>query len=137
MKANLVFDSIFAKTGLPTLKRVLDLSSLRQKVTAGNIANVQTPGYQAREIDFAGELKKLVTKDTLEGTRTDPAHIPVGEHKQGRFLISRSKASAEGTPINVEAEMAALAETQIWYQMGTTLARKKFETLRLAIKGDR
>jgi len=63
MKANIVFNSVIAKTGLPTLKRVLDLSSLRQKVTAGNIANAQTPGYRPREVDFEGELKKLVTKD--------------------------------------------------------------------------
>jgi flagellar basal-body rod protein FlgB len=137
MKANLVFDSIIAKTGLPTLKRTLDLASLRQKVTAGNIANAQTPGYKPREVDFAGELKKLVTEDRLKGVRTDPAHIPVGEAKRGRFLVTRSKSATEGTPLNVEAEMAALAETQIWYQMGTTLARRKFEALRLAIKGER
>ena len=137
MKANIVFNSVIAKTGLPTLKRVLDLSSLRQKVTAGNIANAQTPGYRPREVDFEGELKKLVTKDQLQGTRTDPAHIPVGEQKRGRFLVSRKASAGEGPAINIEAEMAALAETQIWYQLGTTLARKKFETLKLAIKGDR
>ena len=61
----------------------------------------------------------------------------MGEQKRGRFLVSRKASAAEGPAINVEAEMAALAETQIWYQLGTTLARKKFETLKLAIKGDR
>lgn len=137
MKANLVFDSVISKTNLPTLKRVLDLSSLRQKVTAGNIANAQTPDYRPRKVDFEGELKKLTQPDTLEGARTDPAHLPVGQTRRGRFLVSRSEAGEPGSLLNVEAEMAALAETQIWYQLGTTLARKKFESLRLAIRGDR
>jgi flagellar basal-body rod protein FlgB len=137
MSNNLITDSIIAKTGLPTLKRVLDLASLRQKVTAGNIANAQTPGYAPRQVDFDGELKKLVTRDHLQGVLTDEGHIPLGENKPGRFLVSRGKPASDAAPLNVEAEMAALAETQIWYQMGTTLAKKKFDLLRLAIKGDR
>lgn len=137
MNTNLVFDSVIAKTGLPTLKRALDLASLRQKVTAGNIANAQTPGFVPRHVDFEGELKKLVTKDRLKGVLTHEGHLPVGEPKPGRFLVSARKTNEAAGTLDVEAEMAALAETQIWYQMGTTLAKKKFEALRLAIRGDR
>jgi flagellar basal-body rod protein FlgB len=137
MNTNLIFDSVIAKTGLPTLKRALDLASLRQKVTAGNIANAQTPGFAPRQMDFDGELKKLVTKDRLKGVLTNVGHLPIGENKPGRVLVTKKKA-ADGAPdLDVESEMAALAETQIWYQMGTTLAKKKFESLRLAIRGDR
>ena len=138
MDTNIIAGAVLKKTGLPVIKRTLDLASLRQKVTAGNIANAQSPGYKPRHIDFAGELKKLVSREGLQGVRTHDGHIPLGQNRRGRILVTRKDTGSDGRPaVNVEEEMAALAETQIWYQLGTTLARKKFAGLRLAIRGER
>jgi len=139
MSDNLIRDAVLAKTSLPTVKRALDLAALRQKITAGNMANASTPGYRRRAVDFEGELRKLVEPDRLAGVRTDPHHIPIGASKDEPFRVT---AEQEGQTnginnVDVEKEMVDLARTQIWYQLGTTLARRKFSGLRLAIKGQR
>lgn len=44
-------------------QEALNLRAQRQEVLAANIANADTPGYQARDIDFASELKKSCNVD--------------------------------------------------------------------------
>jgi flagellar basal-body rod protein FlgB len=139
MENNLIHNAIIAKTGIPTVKRTLDLASLRQKITAGNISNSQTPNYKRRTVDFDRELKRLEKAEGLAGTRTHESHIAIGDKRGRAFEIKTDRTSPVQSinNVDVESEMVALAETQIWYQLGTTLARKKFSALRLAIKGER
>jgi flagellar basal-body rod protein FlgB len=139
MENNLIHDAIIARTGIPAVKRTLDLASLRQKVTAGNISNAQTPNYRRRTVDFDRELKRLVQPDGLAGTRTHTSHIAIGGQRGRAFTVGTDRKSPVHSinNVDVESEMVALAETQIWYQLGTTLARKKFSALRLAIRGER
>ncbi|MBD3258580.1 hypothetical protein GF377_09125, partial [candidate division GN15 bacterium] len=49
---------IFNKVNVPRFEKFLNLTSLRHRLTSSNIANVSTPGYQARRIDFKAELAK-------------------------------------------------------------------------------
>ena len=46
-----------------TLSRALDLTSLRQSLVSQNVANIDTPGYQARDIDFRQELQRALGED--------------------------------------------------------------------------
>jgi flagellar basal-body rod protein FlgB len=139
MADNLVHSAVIERTGIPTIKRTLDLASLRQKITAGNVANAQSPGYRRRAVNFAAELKRLVQPDRLAGVRTHPEHLPIGETPHGPFKVRIETGRSAGAinNVDVEQEMAALAESQVWYQLGTTLTRKKFSGLRLAIRGER
>lgn len=139
MSQNIIRDAVIAKTSIPTVKRMLDLASLRQKITAGNMANAATPGYRRRSVDFAGELRKLVEPERLAGVRTDENHIPIGQRKDDPFPVEVDRQGNDNgvNNVDVEQEMVDLARTQIWYQLGTTLAQRKFNSLRLAIKGER
>ena len=137
MDNNLIHNAIISKVGIPRIKKMLDLASIRQKITAGNMANVQTQGYERRYVDFDSELKKLVKPERLAGVRTHSSHIAIGRQRDGGIKIHSDKSRSSESPnnVNVEQEMADLAQTQMWYQLGTTLARKKFSGLRLAITG--
>jgi flagellar basal-body rod protein FlgB len=139
MASNLIHSAVIARTGIPTVKRTLDLASLRQKITAGNIANAESPAYRRRALDFAAELKRLVQPSRLAGVRTHADHLPIGETHAAPFKVRTEQRGTAGAinNVDVEQEMAALAEAQVWYQLGTTLARKKFSGLRLAIRGER
>ena len=64
------------------LAKYLDLSATRQSLVTGNIANVDTPGYHTRDIDFHGELERALQSDGLETTE------PVVREVQG--LIART-----------------------------------------------
>ena len=51
---NFLFDGV----GVPTYQKFLDLASIRHKLISGNVANVSTPGYKARDIDFDSEFER-------------------------------------------------------------------------------
>ncbi len=80
-------------------QEALNLRAQRQEVLAANIANADTPGYQARDIDFASELKKVMQRGRDETsvvalTMTSTQHIPAqaltppSTELQYRFRIS-------------------------------------------------
>ena len=61
-------------------QEALNLRAQRQEVLAANIANADTPGYQARDIDFASELKKVMQRgrdatSVVALTMTSTQHI--------------------------------------------------------------
>ena len=47
------------------LEKMLDVSSVKHKVIANNIANVNTPGYKKMEVSFADQLEKVLNKDSM------------------------------------------------------------------------
>ena len=65
------------------LTRALDLTSLRQRVVSENIANIDTPGYQTCDVDFASEFQRALSGDgSDEGTGTVAVHILRGLARQ-------------------------------------------------------
>lgn len=79
------------QTNIPFLKKVLDVSSLKQKVIASNIANASTPGYKPKDIDFEKELKTFLNQSKTNGKRTNPA----GLLKVGKNLFRTSANSGD------------------------------------------
>ncbi len=133
MIKNIVLD----KSGFPLLEKFLDVSSFRHKLISGNIANVSTPGYRSSDVDFHGELKKALGNDGhLEMATTNPNHLH-GRHSADsapEIIVDKSKESNGINNVNIDKEMAGLAENQIYYSTGARLLANKFVALRNAIK---
>lgn len=112
----------------------------RQDVLAQNVANADTPGYQAHDIApiaFGDALK--------QATAMSPAVTQAG-HLSGKIAdgaAAKVKAlvpwevSPDGNGVVLEQQMTALAETQANYQMATELYRKQVAMLKLAIGSNR
>lgn len=135
MITNMVFD----KSGVPLLQRFLNLSSLRQKLISGNIANVSTPGYQSKDIDFHGELNKAVkNKGGLKVVATHPNHIPVGKTPQSgpEVTVDKTGESNGINNVNIDEEIANQAQNQIYYSIGARLLSLKFQGIRKAIQSN-
>ena len=80
-------------------QEALNLRAQRQEVLAANIANADTPGYQARDIDFASELKK-VTPPTAELQYRIP-----------------DQPSLDGNTVDMDRERTQFADNSLQYQM--------------------
>ncbi|MGB7584694.1 MAG: flagellar basal body protein [Terriglobales bacterium] len=102
------------------LEKVLDVSSERQQLVAANMANVDTPGYQTKDIDFHGELQKAVTDGQAN-------FMPVVRSVQG--LLERP----DGNNVSMDREGLLLAETQLQFGLGVQLLHHEFSNLFLAI----
>ena len=103
------------------LEHYLDLVAFRQALISSNLANVDTPGYRTRDVDFEGELRRA--EQRLGGESLPPR---VNEVKG---LIERP----DGNNVNLERETLALARVQLQYRAAVELLRNEIHTLQSAI----
>ena len=104
------------------LERYLDVNAMRQTLVSTNVANVDTPGYHTRDVDFRGELMRAVNGE--DPTSTSPFVVPV------RGLVARP----DGNNVSADREGLLLAEVQLQFKVATALIRAKFTGLTSAIR---
>lgn len=115
--------------------------SRRLEATAQNLANINTPTYARREVTFEDQLSRLLHgPDKLPLVTTDPRHIsmlpqsveavrPVEEGAVGELV------RWDGNGVDIDIEMAKLAETRMHYQALFRLLARKAASYRTAIGG--
>ncbi len=104
------------------LERYLDVNSMRQTIVATNVANVDTPGYHTRDVDFRGELSRAMNSE--DTSLTSPFVLPV------RGLVARP----DGNNVSADREGMLLAQVQLQYKTATALLRSEFSQLSSAIR---
>ncbi|MQM29517.1 MAG: flagellar basal body rod protein FlgB [Candidatus Accumulibacter phosphatis] len=129
--------------------QALTLRAERQQVLAGNIANADTPHYQARDFDFASTLQQAVSGREQAGLRlatlglatlatTSPQHSPgTAAAADPLQLLYRQpmQASADGNTVDMDVERAQFAENSFFYEAGLSFLTGRINTLRSAIQG--
>jgi flagellar basal-body rod protein FlgB len=106
---------------LVRLERYLDISVLRHSLISSNLANIDTPGYRTRDINFAAEL------DRAQGNLQYAMLTPVARPVLG--LLERP----DGNNVSLERESLLLARTQLGFNAGVQLLRAEIRRLSLAI----
>ena len=120
---------LFGKT-IDLLSNMLDFRAERHKVISSNVANLDTPGYKPSSLDFKGNLDAIMNKNaSLEMTTTNPRHIKSAGEKGGNFQVSQS-----GEKVEIDKEMAELAENNIMYNLDVELLARKFRGLNTVLK---
>jgi len=109
---------------LSQLESYLSLTNQRETVITSNMANVDTPGYRTKDVDFQHELSRAMAAP--EGS------TPRAAVQDVRGLLERP----DGNNVDIDREAMKLSEVQLQYQMGTQLLKGQFQTLMTAIKED-
>ncbi len=94
----------------------LDRASLQQRVTAQNIANLNTPGYKRSYIEFSGELNRA----KLALKRTNPGHLPAGGAQAEEPRVreeSNTAMRSDGNNVDLDREMLDLVTNQLRYNI--------------------
>ena len=106
------------------LASALDGVSLRQRVTADNIANVDTPGFRASSVDFESALRAAISSGAAEDPTFDgttaaltPTDTPVG---------------ANGNNVDLRKESLSAMQSQFQYQVLTRAVSDRFDLIRFA-----
>jgi len=99
------------------LQRYMDLLSTRQKLVVSNIANADTPGYKAKDINFQFEFLSLTNGGTPDVTEA-----------QGL------KTKNDGNNVNVDRETRLLAENAIRFNVASNLLKSQIRGIRTAIQ---
>ena len=98
------------------LQRYMDLLSVRQKLVASNIANADTPGYKAQDIDFQFEFTSLAEGQQPQVIQQDG-------------LITKP----DGNNVSMDREARMLSENAMRFNVASTLVRGQLKQIREAI----
>src|SRR6202140_3379663 len=117
------------------LGRYLDLATQRMQLIAGNMANVDTPGYRTQDIDFQKEFSRVAGEVAAErgpqGTEAGASHTPPQiEAVDG--LLERP----DGNNVSIDRESMALGELQLQFRTGAALLKREFTRMSEAIHED-
>ncbi len=118
----------------------LQVRSRRTELLATNLANADTPHYQARDIDFRSALAKASgsTGTSVAMAATQPGHLQ-GTAAQGAAADLQFRTplapSIDGNTVDVQLEQAAFAENAVRYQATLSFLSSKFRGLMTAITG--
>lgn len=133
--ANTINKFLFDKAQIPKFASYLDLSALRHRLLAGNVANVATPKYENRDIDFKSEYKRVSgNSHSLQGTVTHENHIPTGSSPHRAVKVHETKVKDGNlNSVDIDETAADIAQNELNYTIGARLLQRKFEGLKKVI----
>ena len=112
-----MFDSVTSVA----MKSALDALSLRQRVIADNIANVNTPGFRAGRVQFEDALANAVRRGDSAGV--DP-----------KIERSLEPTRTDGNNVNLDTETMSNIDTNLRYQVATRSIDGAFSAIRTAMR---
>ncbi len=109
------------------ISRYLDLAASEAKLTAANMANIDTPGYRALGMNFEAEMREAMS-DVDQGESPRPVRI-----RPEDGLIARP----DGNNVSMDREGLNLAEAQLRFKTGIALLREEYQRVMDAIHADK
>jgi len=126
-------------------QQALQVHSRRAEIIAGNLANADTPGYKAQDLDFKAALQqaKGQHQDSILRT-THPGHLGTGGNPAGSAndLLGEmkyrnpSQPSIDGNTVDPLQEKSAFMENAILYQTNLQFLGDKIKSILSAIKAE-
>lgn len=115
-------------------------AALRQSLIANNLSNVNTPGYKRLDLQFAQELAgasaRVATAANLQPDRTNGAHLAARASEPDNWQVVEAEGTAmrqDGNNVDIEVEMALLAENSLYYQALVRDLNNRLAALRAAV----
>jgi flagellar basal-body rod protein FlgB len=105
------------------LERAINIRAQYHRILSGNIANVETPNYKEKDIDFQEEMQRSVG---------DSRNIEVKESTDGDII-----GSIDGNTVNMETQIVKMTENHMLFTSLVQVISKKFSMMRYAISEGR
>jgi len=109
-------------SSIQLLQGYLQVVTDRQQQITSNIANVDTPGYHSKDVNFQAAIRQV-----MDGNSNLQLQ-PISQEEYG--LTERP----DGNNVDIDRESLLLSQTQLQYQLGVQLVKSQFHTLLTAIK---
>jgi len=138
--------SVTDRGATPAIVKMLAFNEVRLKTIAENVANIQTPGFRAKQLDTGAFQRSLrAALDARGGDPNKPFDVRSGNEVRtdadGFLRVTPSQKPLDnilfhdGTNSSIEREMADLAETGMTHDLYTALLTGRINGLRKAIRG--
>jgi flagellar basal-body rod protein FlgB len=114
---------------LPVLEDLLSWTSKRQQAMAANVANLDTPGYRAKDYSFAKEMAS-----SLNMTATSGSHIaPAQDTSPARLYEVETNVKPNGNNVDLDRELTEITKNGLQYVTLVQFLNHKLRTMRSAI----
>jgi len=121
--------TIFGKT-FDLLSGMLDYRAARHKVIVSNIANLDTPDFKPRDLDFEASLTEATAGSSAANlTITNKRHLSAGPAGEGNLRVHQT-----GDKVDIDREMTNLSENNLMYNLTTELLSRKFKGLDMVLR---
>lgn len=126
-------------------QQALNVHSRRAEVLAGNLANAETPGFKARDIDFKDALQQVNgAKGSASLVTTNARHMNSAGTMNGRIddvlgemkYRTATQPSVDGNTVDPLREKSAFMENALMYQTSLKFLSDKMKHIKNALKGD-
>ena len=129
---------LFSDKAPSMMKKSLNFMSTRQTMISSNISNVDTPGFKASDIDFQAQLRSSMgSKASLNLRSTNEKHFGPSNFDimdlEAEPFEEDAAAKSNGNNVDIDNEMAKMAENQILYNATIQLMMKRGATVRSAV----
>lgn len=111
--------------------QALDLRAQRSEILAANLANEDTPGFQARDLDFARELQRADSPFDIGDISADVN----GKSIPQLMYRTPMQASLDGNTVDLSMEQSNFSKNSMDFQTSLTFLDMKFRGLKQAIEG--
>jgi flagellar basal-body rod protein FlgB len=117
--------------------KALQIRTDRMEVLAGNLANANTPGYKARDIDFQKAMKSAQQSSGNNLIRTHDNHIKGSMQSSGelKFRIPNQPDTGDGNTVDVQIERNTFLDNGLRYQAGMEFLNGKIKGMKKALSG--
>jgi flagellar basal-body rod protein FlgB len=128
---------------LQALANSLNFRQMRQEVISSNVANADTPGFKAKRVDFEEALARALNVDgKLSMNTANQKHYDVGNGgfsnlEPDIYTDPNGIVSENGNTVDVEQEMAKLAENKILYDALVQLVNKKMGLMKYTVSAEK
>jgi flagellar basal-body rod protein FlgB len=131
-------NAMFSSTSIPVLEQVVNFAQARHSVLAGNLANIDTPGYKTRDLppaEFEARLRKAIDeRDRMQSSceTRSPSCVPfdpvaqVSDDLKGILYHDESNVS-------VEHQVAEITKNQTQHNLALSILNSQFRQLQAAI----
>jgi flagellar basal-body rod protein FlgB len=135
---------LFQSTSIPVLQEVVSFSQARQAVLAGNIANIDTPGYKSRDLsveDFQTRLKQAIEDRDDPQSSTVEGRSPGEADLQPKPLIAEAAKSSRMVlrhdmgNVDMESQVTEMVKNEMQHNTALAVLTDQFRQLQTAIRG--
>lgn len=140
-----MLERLFAGTAIPVLEQAAQFTAARHRAILSNIANADTPGYRARDLDEAAFREQL--REAAEAQAQRPAEgfrlsssSNVSTRSDGHTVFETIPSPDAGPPgpdgnnVDIEREVIALIRNTLQHKTALELLRKQFALIETAIR---
>lgn len=131
--------AISFQNALGNREHALMIRAERAAVLSSNLANVDTPNYKARDINFHSELNKRMSgSGAFKAKLSHASHMSIGEGSNMSDALYRTpgQPSIDGNSVEEHVEHAEFMKNSLEFQVAFTMLNSGFKGLRKAIRGE-